>query len=371
MKTLNVAWDNCFARNDPGGSGVYAARLLDQLAHRTDVSTTVLNGWPKRHDGRNLAARALRASGTILWTHAHLPAVLWKRKFDLLHAPAFIAPVACPCPVVITVHDITYLLYPDHFAGWFITYMKSLMPSIVKSAAAIICGSQHAKQDIIKAYGLPSGKVRVVHYGVDQERFRPGAILDSVWARSLGIREGYLLHVGVFSHRKNIPFLLRAIAHLRDKNSGKPVQLVLVGLETPALKGAVEVHQTIRELHLEENIVLAGRVPDQHIPGLYAQAKALIMPSLYEGFGFPIVESMAAGTPVIASNSSSLPEVAGDAAILASPTDSQAFANAIEEVISNPKLAAELRVKGLARAKHFNWQRTAAETVDVYRSVAK
>jgi glycosyltransferase involved in cell wall biosynthesis len=371
MSTLRVAWDNCFARKSQGGSGVYAARLLEQFAHRADLSLTVFNGWPENLQCGNFAARALRTSGNMLWMHAHLPAVLWKRGFDVLHAPAFIAPVASPCPVVITVHDVTYLLYPEHFSGWWATYVKSVMPTAAKSAAAIICGSEHSKRDIVKAYGLSGEKVRVVPYGVDHDRFRPGATLDSDWARALGIREGYLLHVGVFSRRKNIPCLLRAIAQLRAKGNGRDVQLVLAGSEAPGVTGAAEIHQTIQELHLADSIVLAGHVPDQHIPGLYAQAKALVMPSLYEGFGFPVLESMAAGTPVVASNTSSLPEVAGDAAILVSPTDEHALVEAMEDVIHNPGTVAELKARGLARAKQFNWQRTAAETLEVYRTVVR
>lgn len=371
MSALRVAWDNCFARKSQGGSGVYAARLLDQFAHRSDLSLTVFNGWPENSQSGNFAARALRTFGNMLWTHAHLPAVLWKRGFDLLHSPAFIAPVASPCPVVITIHDVTYLLYPEHFSGWWVTYVKSVMPAAVRSAAAIICGSEHSKLDIMKAYSLSSEKVRVVPYGVDHDRFHPGATLDSDWARAHGIREGYLLHVGVFSHRKNIPSLLRAVAQMRARSNGRGVQLVLAGSAAPSVTGSAEIHQTIQELDLADSVVLAGHVPDQHIPGLYAQAKVLVMPSLYEGFGFPVLESMAAGTPVVASNTSSLPEVAGDAALLVSPTDERALAGALEEVIHNPGTAAELKTRGLARAKQFNWQRTAAETLEVYRSVVR
>jgi glycosyltransferase involved in cell wall biosynthesis len=203
---------------------------------------------------------------------------------------------------------------------------------------------------------------------VNHDRFHPDIPLDQKWARSLGIRDGYLLHVGLFLHRKNIPFLLRVIAHLRQKGESK-IQLVLAGLEFNKVANAAEIHQTIRDLALQDNVVITGYVPDRHMPGLYAQAKLLVMPSLYEGFGFPILESMAAGTPVVSSNSSSLPEVAGDAAILVSPTDEDAFAEAIVTVTAKPKVATELRTRGLARAREFNWQRTAAETVNVYRSV--
>ena len=368
MNTLKVAWDNCFARNDPGGSGVYAACLLEQFSVRSDLSTTIFNGLSGALASKNSACRACRTLGNMLWMHAGLPGILWKRGFDLLHAPAFLAPMASPCPVVITIHDITYRLYPEHFAGWWVHYMNVVMPKASKSAAGIICGSEHSKRDIMKAYGVCGKKVHVIPYGVNHERFQPGTPLDQEWARSLGIRDGYLLHVGLFLHRKNIPFLLRVIAHLRQKGKSN-IQLVLAGLEFEKVGGAAEIHQTIRDLALQNNVLIIGYVPDRHMPGLYSQAKLLLMPSLYEGFGFPVLESMASGTPVVASNTSSLPEIAGDAAILTSPTDEDALAEAIEIILAKPKIATELRAKGLARAQQFNWERTAAETINVYRSI--
>ncbi|HXA84258.1 MAG TPA: glycosyltransferase family 1 protein [Candidatus Dormibacteraeota bacterium] len=368
-KPIRLAWDNCFARRNLTGTGVYAARLLEHLARAPDLTLESFSGWPNTVRGDSSMRRAFQTAGSLTWTHLALPARLWKRGFDLLHAPAFIAPLASPCPVVITMHDITYLLYPSHFANWWIRYMKSVVPITVRSAAAIICGSEHSKRDIVQAYALKPGKVYVVPYGVDHQRFHPAAVLDRSWARQLGIREGYVLHVGELSHRKNIPTLLRAIGYLRERGTWGDRQLVLAGTEAPGMIGADEIHKTILQLELSKSVVLAGRVADEYLPGLYAQASLLVMPSLYEGFGFPVLESMAAGTPVVASNVSSLPEVAGEAAILLSPHEVEGLANAIAHVIFNPGVAAELRSKGLARAQQFNWQRTAAETVQVYRSV--
>ncbi|MCU1253866.1 MAG: glycosyl transferase group 1 [Candidatus Angelobacter sp.] len=370
MKPIRVAWDNCFARRNLTGTGVYAARLLENLAQEPDLSLESLNGWPDTVRGGSSARRVFRVVGNLAWTHLHLPALLWKREFDLLHSPAFIAPLAAPCPVVITMHDIIYLLYPSHFASWWIRYMKSVVPSTVISAAAIICGSEHSKRDIMEAYALSAAKIHVVPYGVDHQRFHPAAVLDPAWARQLGIREGYVLHVGELSYRKNIPTLLRAVAYLRRIGKWGSRQLVLAGSEAPGMVGAKEVHQTVEELDLSGNAILAGRVADEYLPGLYAKASLLVMPSFYEGFGFPVLEAMAAGTPVVASNISSLPEVVGEAAILVSPHEVEGLANAMADVLDNPAVAAELRAKGLARAQQFNWQRTAAETVQVYRSVA-
>jgi len=370
MINLRVGWDNCYARRNEGGTGVYAARLLEQFANTPGLQMDVLNGWRIHSQRGSRVNRALRIGGDLFWTHAYLPSVLRKRDLDLLHAPAFIAPVASPCPVVITIHDITYRLYPSHFSRWWTTYMRLAMPPAVRSAAAIICGSEHTKRDIIKEYGIACDRVHVVPYGVDHGRFHPAATLDRQWAQTLGIREGYVLHVGVFSQRKNIPTLLRAFAHLRSERNWGQRQLVLAGSESPGVTGATEIYETIRNLDLAGSVVLTGHVPDEHIPGLYSHARVLVMPSLYEGFGFPILESMAVGTPVVASNTSSLPEVAGDAAILVPPMDRDALASAIAAVIGNRSIAEQLRCKGLARARQFSWKRAASETIAIYQAVA-
>jgi|HubBroStandDraft_2_1064218.scaffolds.fasta_scaffold01762_3 glycosyltransferase involved in cell wall biosynthesis len=370
MSKLRVAWDNCLAGQDKAGTGVYAARLLEQFADRPDLQIDVLNGW--HHSPRSgVAASALRVAEDLFWTHAGLPAQLWKRDVDLLHAPAFVAPIASPRPVVITIHDITYLLYPSHFSNWWITYLKLVMPPAVKSAAVIICGSENSKLDIVKAYGIPSAKVRVIPYGVDHERFHPNAILDRNWAQTLGIRDGYILHVGTFSYRKNIPTLLRAVADLRTRGTWGNRQVVLAGSQRLSIKGGAEILETIRELDLSDSVVVTGHMPDEHIPGLYAHASMLVVPSLYEGFGFPVLEAMAVGTPVVCSNTSSLPEVAGDAAIFFPPHDHYALAGAMEDLIQNPSIAEQFRRKGFEQARKFTWQSTAEKTIALYREVAK
>ena len=369
MKPIKLAFDNCFARRNPTGTGVYAARLLEKLQESSDVAVTVLEGWPDESLGGSYARRMAKIIGNMVWTHMDLPFRVWKRGFDVLHSPAFVAPAKSICPVVITVHDTTYLRYPSHFAAWWVHYMKSVMPIAVRSAAAIICPSEHSKSDVVEAYNLPPEKVRVVLQGVDHGNFRPGVVMNEAWAREAGITKKYVLHVGGFYERKNIPTLLRAIAHLQASGKWQEKQLVLAGAPAPGIKGADEIRQTIADLKLSSSVVLPGRVSDENLAGLYAQAALVVMPSLYEGFGFPVLEAMAAGTPVVASNISSLPEVAGDSAILVPPKDAVALAEAIARILENNDLAADLKARGLARARQFTWQRTARETIAVYRSI--
>jgi glycosyltransferase involved in cell wall biosynthesis len=369
MKRIRLAWDDCFARRNPTGTGVYAARLLDQLKVSPALDMTVFGGWPEPASLESSLRRKLQFIGNLGWTHLGLPLRLGRGDFDVLHSPAYIAPIKASCPVVITVHDITYLLYPSHFAAWWRYYMKSVFPLTISSAAAIICGSEHSKRDLLASYKLSPAKLHVVPYGVDQQKFQPRAVLDAAWANQAGIRDGYVLHVGGFVERKNLPTLLQVVARLRDQGKWQNRQLVLAGAESPGMLGSDKIHQAIAELGLSANVVLPGRVPDEYLPGLYAQAALVVMPSLYEGFGFPVLEAMASGTPVVSSNTSSLPEVAGDAALLIPPTDINAWAEAVDQVLTNPALAAELRAKGLEQARQFTWQRTAAETIEVYRQL--
>jgi glycosyltransferase involved in cell wall biosynthesis len=369
-KPLRIAWDNSLTQRNQTGSGVYAARLLEQLSRSNDICLEVFGDRQGISRPQSRLGRALGFAGSLAWIQGRLPFLLRGQTFDVLHSPAFITPVKSPCPKVVTIHDIAYLLYPSHFSLAWMTYMKTLMPLSVRSAAAIICGSENSRQDIIRAYGVAPHKVRVVPYGIDQRRFHPGAVLNSQWAAGLGIRDGYLLHVGALAERKNIPALLRAIANLRSHGKWGSRQLVLAGPAPPGMTGASAIYEAIQQLDLASSVVVAGHVPDEHIPGLYTHASALIMPSLYEGFGFPVLEAMSSGTPVIASNTSSLPEVAGDAALLVPPLDEQALADAIADVLECSTAADELRSKGLQRARQFSWKRTADETVKVYRSIA-
>jgi len=154
MRQIRLAWDNCFARRNLTGTGVYAGRLLEQLSAHPEVSVNVFDGWPAPTRSGGILGRGLKFACNLAWTHMDLPLRLWREKFDLLHSPAFIAPAKSPCPVVITMHDITYLLYPSHFARWWVRYMKSVVPITVTSAAAIICGSEHSKRDLVEAYKL-------------------------------------------------------------------------------------------------------------------------------------------------------------------------------------------------------------------------
>lgn len=370
-RRLRVAFDNSLpARNQTGGTGVYAAQLIRHITAAQDVELTVFSGWGAGSGASGLV-RKLRAAGHLLWSHGYFPLVLRAKKFDVMHAPAFVTSFRTPCPTVVTVHDLSVVTQPHQFGWGWRTYLNSLMPAVLRSAGGIICISESTKRDLLRVYDVPQAKVHVVYHGLDHSRFHPGVRLDCNWARSIGIQKEYVLHVGVFSERKNIPVLLHSIARLRDQGQFDQYQLVLAGIEVPGVVGARQIDDTIRELNLQDIVLKPGHVPNEQLPGLYAGARVLAMPSSYEGFGFPVLEAMAVGTPVVASNVSSLPEIAEDAALLVPPGDEVALAEAIHELLEDNQLRAELRAKGLKQAQKFSWSRTAEETVRVYRAVAR
>ncbi|MGH9512033.1 MAG: glycosyltransferase family 4 protein [Terriglobales bacterium] len=370
-RSLRVAFDNSLTRRNLAGTGTYTSHLIRELRTAADLKVEVFDGPDLGRDGNGTMHRVLRRMANVYWSRSTLPQLLREGRFDVLHGPAFVIPRNCPCPSVVTIYDLSFLLFPSHFRGRWGAYVASHMLSILRLASAVICLSNQTKQDLMKFYKVSPEKVRVVYCGVDHSRFHQKARFDPEWASKVGMRDGYVLHVGSLAARKNIPTMLRAVAHLRSKGKWGNRQVVLSGSESRGLPGAAEVYETIEQFDLTEIVLLPGHVPDDQVPGLYAQAGVLVMPTLYEGFGLPVLEAMASGTPVVASNNSSIPEVAGDAALLVPTSDHLAMADAIERILENPQIAAQLRAAGLVQAQKFSWQRMAAETIAIYRSVAK
>lgn len=367
---LKVAFDNSLAATNQTGTGVYASQLIRELSARQDIQLSVLSGWGSRPGG-GMLVRKLRSMGRFAWNHVCLPLAVRRQHFDLLHAPAFTVPFGCPCPTVVTIHDLSFLMHPHHFSPGWRTYATQMLPGVLRSAGGIICVSGSTKRDLLRFFPVADEKVHVVHNGLDHTRFNTDAKLDCDWARSAGIRKPYILHVGSLMERKNIPVLLRAAARLRDTGGFAGYQLVLAGKEAPGLAGAGAINDTIEHCRLQDTVLKVGHVPDDKLAGLYAGAALLVMPSMYEGFGLPVLEAMATGTPVITSNVSSLPEVAGNAALLVAPGDEPALGESIHAVLVDGALREDLRRKGLTQAQKFSWQRAAEETIAVYRSVAK
>ena len=268
-------------------------------------------------------------------------------------------------PSVMTVHDLIFERYPQHHTWTNRAFLRVAMPLFVRRADAIIAVSRHTKRDLIELYATPAHKVIVVHEGID-EHFRPAREEEIRRVRQRhSITRPYLLMVGTLEPRKNHALALQALARL--KGEGWPHCLVAVGGRGWLFEA---VRRQVELLQLTGDVIFAGRVPDADLPALYSGADCFLMPSLYEGFGIPVLEAMACGAPVVCSRASSLPEVAGEAARFIEPMTAEGAAAAIRQVLSHANMADKMRRDGARQAGRFRWPRAAAETVQVYRAAA-
>lgn len=359
-----LAFDLTLPARTRTGSWVYASELLTQLQRMPQVSVTVLN-HPKRWRGHGVGEQVLNAAELTLWMQVALPRRLARLRPDLLHSTAFVAPVVSPCPVVVSIHDTTYLTQP-HSRLWGV-YTRLFTALATRRAAAILTLSESSKRDIVRHYHVPADRVAVVPLGVHPRFYpmnRPEAHV-TLQAR-YGLSAPFILFVGALEVRKNIPVLLRAFAELKRTAVGQPYCLVIVGKPGGAW---AEIQRTVDELALRRDVVFLGHVPTDDLPLFYSGAEVFAFPSLYEGFGIPVIEAMACATPVVTSNVSSLPEVGGEAALYVDPNDAAALAVALARVVGDPALRQALVEKGLARAPLFTWERVAEATGQVYAQV--
>jgi len=283
----------------------------------------------------------------------------------IYHATEHLLP-KLPCPTIMTVHDLIFERYPQHHTWRNVQFLRTAMPRFVRAASALIAISKQTRDDLIEFYQTPAEKIHVIYEGID-ERFHPASDAEIARVKAeYSPDRPWLLMVGTLEPRKNHAAAIRALRIL--KREGFPHRLLCVGG-----KGWLfgQVNAIVAELGLTNDVVFAGYAPDQDLPALYSGADCSLVPSLYEGFGFPVLEAMACNAPVVSSNTSSLPEVAGDAALLVPPTDHQALADAIRLVLTQPGYANQLRTRGLVQAAKFRWEKCAAETAALYHAVAE
>ena len=286
-------------------------------------------------------------------------------RAHLLHSPDFIAPRGGPWRSVITIHDLTFLRYPNFLNPKSRQYYNHQIHSSVKRADAILADSNATRSDILELLGVHPEKVTTVHLAAD-ERFhpQPEEMITSTRNR-LDLPRHYLLFVGTFEPRKNIPSLLHAYADLRSQHSGAP-PLLLVGKPGWLFDST---DRLLDELGLRGSVLCRSNISPQDLPALYTGALALILPSHYEGFGLPVLEAMSCGTPTIISTRASLPEIAGDAALTCEPDKPESITDAISLVLFDSELRANLSRRGLQRASQFTWKTCCSKTLEVYHRV--
>ena len=282
---------------------------------------------------------------------------------DVFHATEHLLPRLRRVRSVFTLHDLIFQFDPGSHKPLNIAFLKTMMPRFLRAADAIIAVSECSQRDAVRIYDVPPDKIRVIYEGVDP-RFKPISNLDSLAAvrRKYNLPDRFILHVGTIEPRKNLPTVFEALSAL----SVDGCSLVVAGKKGWLVK---PIFARVNELGLQDRVHFTGYVPDEDLPALLSAASVLVMPSRYEGFGLPVLEALACGTPVIVSNTSSLPEVGGDAALYAPPDDPAAWAELISRVLDGAVLRVAMREKGLRQASKFRWDIAARQTAEVYTGV--
>jgi glycosyltransferase involved in cell wall biosynthesis len=327
---------------------------------------------------------------TQVWQRLRLPlpVELFTGPLDLLHAPDFVLPPT-GARKLLTIHDLSFLVHPECAVPSMVRYLSDAVPRSLRRADAVLADSQATRQDLARLLGYDPARVKVVYPGVSP-RFRPlpPEATEPVRAR-LSLPERFVLFVSTLEPRKNLVRLIEAFAQLRTEGRGLRTELPVTDSSVLSPQSSSlylvlagrngwlyeEVFATITRLGLNERVRLLGFVDDNDLPALYNLAWAFAYPSIYEGFGFPALEALACGTPVVTADNSSLPEVVGDptsglnepAALLVPAEDVAALAEALGRIVSDEALRARLREAGLARAQHFTWQRAAQQVLECYR----
>jgi len=300
----------------------------------------------------------------ILWAHLYLPNRIRAHRIDLFHEPSFVAPVFKRCPMVTTVYDIAHLYFPFCYTRRTRAYLNRLLPRSIRQSDLLIAISESTKNDIIDHFGIPPEKVHVVHGGVDPvyRTIEDEERLEEV-RKAYRIKGDFILTVGGITPRKNLIRLIRAFKMLRDDRK-IDCQLVIVGKKGWLYEG---VFKEAAASGLEDSIIFCDYIPKDHLLYLYNAAAVFAYPSLYEGFGLPILEAMACGCPVVASNRSSMPEVCGKAALLIDPEDVEGLSEALFKAVTDSPLREDLIKEGYKQVEKFSWERAADKTLAVYK----
>jgi glycosyltransferase involved in cell wall biosynthesis len=301
------------------------------------------------------------------WMQANLPRAIREVRPDICHFTNYLAPLFSTTPSLVTIYDMTLFVTPRFHNFKKIALDRTLIPHVARRARAIITVSNSARDDIVRLLRVPREKVHVITGAVSSD-FRPvndAARIEAVRAR-YGLQQPFILYVGTIEPRKNITRLVQAFARL--KKAGLPHKLAIVG--QPGWHCA-PIFAEVERLGLRNEVIFTGYVAFEDLPVLYSAAESMAFPSLYEGFGLPVIEAMACGAPVVTSRSSSLMEVAGDAGLLVDPRSVGELATALRRLHEEPDLREELSRRGLARAAEFTWERSARATLDLYDEVAR
>lgn len=367
---MRIAFDLRRANNP--GIGRYMKCLTEAVIAQTPEHEYLLILLPEAEE--MIACNPARVERVIssascysLREQIELPRLLRQHKVDLLHTPHFNLPMMAPCPVVVTIHDVIYLACKQDLPSPLgRLYYRAMMTAAVRRAERVLTDSEFSKADLVRYLRADAAKIDVVYPAVppDFERVTSVDRIESV-RRRYSIHSRYILYAGIYKLRKNHAGLLRAFREFLK--SGLYAELVIAG---PLGEGEARLRRLAEEEGIAPKVIFVGHVSDSDLAALYSGARVYVCPSLYEGFGFTVLEAMACGTPVVCSPETSLPEVGGDAALYADPRNPQEFAAALKQAFCDEELRARMTERGHINRRRFSWEAAATRAVTAYHRAA-
>jgi glycosyltransferase involved in cell wall biosynthesis len=350
------------------GNETYIINLLRELSTFDEVicGAVISPDTKLPIDLLNLRIEFIRLVSTNDWKRLFfdLPKICNQWNADILHC-TYIGPFTTQIPLVVTVHDVTFNRYPEYFSLRDRLLFSTLFRLTMRKADKIITVSEHSKKEISHYYPKTKNKIDVTLEAASSEFSINKKNLDKQFLTQYKIHGKYILSVGNLQPRKNLIRLIQAFARINHTYDHE-LKLVIVG---KAKWQSSKIYSIVNSLNIRDDVIFTGYVSNQDLLNLYKYASVFVYPSFYEGFGLPILEAMACGTPVIASKTSSMPEVAGTAAIFIDPYNEDQLAEAIIQVLSDPILQAVLSTSGIERASKFSWNKTARETIEIYKQL--
>ncbi len=377
---MRIGLNALFLDRQTTGSGQYVRHLVHELVKIGEGSHYFLGLTPGRDENDEFRPptsgfRIVRTplpgwsrNLTKVWfEQVTFPRLCLREGVDLAHVPYFASPLVPTTPMVVTIHDLIPLLLPAYRGSALVRLYTRLVALAARRADLVLTDSHSSKKDIVRHLRLPPDRVQAIYLAAD-DIFRPAedeGHLEKIQDK-YGLPPDYILYLGGFDQRKNVPTLLEAFSLVASDG----LYLVVAG-RLPEVDTAFfpDPRRGAQKLSLADRVIFTGWVAEEDKPALYSGALLFVFPSLYEGFGLPPLEALACGTPVVASCTGSLPEIVGQGGILVDPEDVEGLAAAMRKILSDDDLRAELREKGLAHAAAFNWEKTARETLDAYRRV--
>ncbi|HVC32240.1 MAG TPA: glycosyltransferase family 1 protein [Chloroflexota bacterium] len=378
---MHIGFDYTAAIRQGAGIGRWARNLVQALIELDQENSYTLFYAPaKRHEPPPSLPKGPRLTGHPLWLTERMLNVLWYKvgaplpvdlmagAADVFHFPDFALPPVRRGATVVTIHDLSFLLVPECADQRLRAHLEKVVPVSVREADFVCADSENTRNELTTLLDVEPARAEVVYGGVDC-RFRPVTDEGVLEATRLkyGLSFPFIFFIGTIEPRKNLGRLLKAYTQLRQRYHERHRLVIAGGLGWLYQ----DVLRDIDQLATDQEVVFLGRVPDEDLPMLYSLCDLFVYPSLYEGFGLPPLEAMACGKVVVCSNTSSFPEVVGDAGVLVSPYDVDGLASAMAQLLDDSERRASLGLRAIERARRFTWEESARRTLDIYRRLVE